>query len=99
MTDGGRNFFSRQQTDVKVAGTASTEDKRFTTAIPNLIEQSKALDLVRSRLTLADTAFKNRQLVKLTIVFARLLLEEVLSKSFGIEVAGDCEGGRMVRFF
>ena len=89
MTDGGSNFFSRQQTDVKVAGTASFKDKRFSTAVPNLIEQTKALDLVRSLLTLADTAFENRQLVKLTIVLTRLLLEEILPKSFGIEIAGD----------
>ena len=89
MTDGGRNFFSRQQTDVKVAGTASTKDKRLTTAVPNLIEQTKALDLIRSLLTLAETAFENRQLVKLTIVLTCLLLEEILPKSFGIEVAGD----------
>ena len=89
MTDGGSNFFSRQQTDVKVAGTASTKDKRFTTAIPNLIEQTKALDFVRSLLTLADTAFENRQLVKLTIVLTRLLLEEILTESIGIEIAGD----------
>ena len=89
MTDGGSNFFSRQQTDVKVAGTASSKDKRFSAAVPNLIEQTKALDLVRSLLTLADTAFENRQLVKLTIVLTRLLLEQILPKSFGIEVAGD----------
>ena len=28
VTDGERNFFSRQPTDIKVAGTASTEEKR-----------------------------------------------------------------------
>ena len=89
MTDGESNFFSRQQTDVKVAGTASSKDKRFLAAVPNLIEQTKALDFVRSLLTLADTAFENRQLVKLTIVLTRLLLEEILPKSFGIEIAGD----------
>ena len=89
VTDGGSNFFSRQQTDVKVAGTASSKDKRFSAAVPNLIEQSKALDLVRSLLTLADTAFENRQLVNLPIVLTRLFLEEVLPESFGIEVAGD----------
>ena len=98
VTDGGRNLFPRQQTNVKVAGTASSEDECISTAVPNLVEQPKTLDLVRGLLTFPDAAFKDGHFVDPSIVLTSLLLEKVLTQPFGPEVAGNTERVRMMGF-
>ena len=99
MTDGRRNLLACQQTDVKVAGTASSEDECLSAAIPHLVEQPKTFYLVRGLLSFADTAFEDGHLVNLPIVLARLLLEEVLTQPLCPEVAGNAERVRMMGFF
>ena len=99
VTDGRRNLLTCQQTDIKVAGTASSEDKRLPVAVPNLIEQSKPLYLVRGLLSFADTACEDGHLVNLPIVLTSLLLEEVFTQPLCFEIAGNAEGVRMMGFF
>ena len=97
-----RNWFylrAVELANIETAASPSAEDKTNFAFAFNFVEKPITEDFKRRLITLASTAFINRELVNLAIVLANLLLIPVVIQSLGLKIARDTVGVNIMFFW